>query len=92
MRRSRRSPEARRSWRARSGGASTSTLPLDRFSLKFNNNQYLAQLLLDTGDDNLVYKDDSAWWGNGNGKPGARNLVGKELMIIRSQLRKHANA
>ena len=59
---------------------------------KFNNNRRLAQLLLDTGDDNLVYKDDSAWWGNGNGKSGALNLVGKELMIIRSHLRKRANA
>ena len=60
---------------------------------KFNNNRRLAQLLLDTGDDNLVYHDESTWWGDGNGKKsGALNLVGKELMLIRSQLRQRANA
>ena len=60
---------------------------------KFKSNRHLAQLLLDTGDDNLVYHDESTWWGDGKGnQSGARNLVGKELMLIRSQLRDPTNA
>ena len=52
-----------------------------------------SQLLLDTGDDNLVYHDESSWWGDGHGKKStALNLVGKELMLIRSQLRDPTNA
>ena len=61
---------------------------------KFKSNRHLAQLLLDTGDDNLVYHDESSWWGDGHGKKKstALNLVGKELMLIRSQLRDPTNA
>ena len=54
--------------------------------------RHFVRIAILRGCNSLVYKDDSAWWGNGNGKSGARNLVGNELMIIRSQLRKHASA
>ena len=57
----------------------------------FNKHPRLAQLLLDTGDDRLVYSDDSAYWGDHNGE-GGQNHRGKQLMYIRSQLRKCANA
>ena len=47
----------------------------------------------DTGDDDLVYSDESPFWGTGKGNRG-HDLIGKQLMYlyIRSQLRERANA
>ena len=45
---------------------------------KFNNPRF-AQLLLGTGDDLLVYSDDSHFWGDQNGN-GEHNHMGKQLM------------
>ena len=67
---------------------------------KFNNHPRLAQLLLDTGDDHLMYlySDDSAYWGDHNGEGswalalGRAEPHGQAAHDIRSQLHKRANA
>ena len=46
----------------------------------------LSSTVLATGDDHLVYSDDSTYWGNHNSK-GGKNHMGKQLMYVRSQLR-----
>ena len=74
------------------GGLSPSRKAMEKaLHDKFNNHPRLAQLLLDTGDDHLMYSDDSAYWGDHNGK-GGQNHMGEQLMYIRSQLRIRANA
>ena len=62
--------------------------PLEKALHNKFNNPRLAQLLLflDTGDDHLVYSDDSTYWGDHNSK-GGQNHMGKQLMYVRSQLR-----
>lgn len=55
---------------------------------KFTQNQKIKDILLSTGDEELVENSPTdPYWGNGSNGKG-RNQLGKELMILRGKLKK----
>jgi len=56
---------------------------------KFSQHQDLKQLLLDTGEAEIVeHTKNDNYWGDGGDGTG-RNQLGKTLMRVREALRKH---
>lgn len=58
---------------------------------KFNDNEYLAQLLVQTGDAILIEGNtwNDTYWGVCNGK--GKNMLGKILMQIREEKKKYSS-
>lgn len=48
----------------------------------------MIQLLLETGDREIIYQSSDMFWGNAEGK--GKNLLGQMLMQVRSELQKQA--
>lgn len=54
---------------------------------KFTQHDDLRELLLSTGDRPIHEDCDDPWWGGGPNFPNGKNMLGKVLMRVRSELR-----